>query len=158
MVAVPKAPEPKHIDLEVDAGKLNLITKVRTFDGDIKSFESRIKTIKERMQEVLDVMDEYEAMSDAEARLKLLKEDLKRRLDGNSEWIKLTEDLAEEALSLKDAKDNMSDFLLAYFAETHEKQIELGPKEAREVVLRGRLGKAKDFQTNIFSRVADAEE
>jgi len=27
---------------------------------------------------------------------------------------------------------------------------ELEPKDAREVILKGRLGKAKEFQTNLF--------
>ncbi|HEX4775068.1 MAG TPA: hypothetical protein VH234_06145 [Candidatus Saccharimonadales bacterium] len=152
MTAVPKKPEPK--TLEISGEKLNIISKVRTFDGDIKSFKSRIKTIQERMQEVLDGTDEYSAVLEAQGKLDLTKENLKRRLDGISEWIKLTEDLAEERLSLKDANENMSDFLLAYFADTREKQIELGPKDAREVTIKARLGKAKDYQTNLFSAPA----
>jgi hypothetical protein len=63
-------------------------------------------------------------------------------------------DLADEKLSLKDAQDNLSDFLLAYFADTRERQIELAPQNAYELTIKAKLGKAKDFQTNIFSAPA----
>jgi len=158
MTAVPKTPEPKKLEIEVDGEKLAWIGKVRTFDADVHSFQSRIKSIQESMQDVLDGTDEYSAVLRAQDELETARANLKRRLDGNSEWIALTEDLAQERLSLKDAQANLSEFLLGYFHDTGEKQIELGPGNGREVILKGRLGKAKDFQTNIFSRMEAPDE
>lgn len=63
----------------------------------------------------------------------------------------IIEGLAEERLALKDAEGNLSEFLLGYFHETGEKQIDLGPGQGREVILKGKLGKQKAIQTNIFS-------
>lgn len=143
----------KGVSFEVDGEKLQIISRVRTFDGDIRAFSSRMKTIQERMLEIIEVTDENEAVEEAQGTLDNAKAALKRRLESNSEFMKLTEDLADEKLSIKDAKDNMSDFLLAYFADTHEKQIELGPGDAKEVIIKARLGKSKDFQTNLFSQV-----
>lgn len=154
MTAVPKAPAAKKLVIEVDAEKINIISKVRTFDGDIQSFKSRIKNIQEDMQDILDEVNEYDAVVVLQGELEVAKANLKRRLQSNSKWLKLTEDLADERLSKKDAEANLSDFLLEYFADTHEKQIELGPQNAREVVYKAKLGKAKEFQTNLFSAPA----
>lgn len=148
-VKVPSTPEPK--TLETVAEQSNLVSKVRTFDGDIKAFKSKIETIGERMEEIVSSIPEHEAVIDLNTKLSVARDALKRRLESNSEFVKLTEELGEERLSLKDANENMSDFLLAYFAENKEKQIELGPHEAKEIIIKAKLGKAKDFQTNIFS-------
>lgn len=138
-------------EAELSSEQLHVISKVRTFDGDIRSFKSRIKTLNERITEIIENTDEHEVIVSLKDKLELARDNLKRRLSNSSEYVKLMEDLADEKLSLKDAQANMSDFLLGYFADTHERQIELGPKQAREVILNGRLGKPKDFQTNIFS-------
>ena len=65
----------------------------------------------------------------------------------------LLEQLADEKEALKTARQNLSGFLLGYFHETGERQIELAEKDAREVILKGKLGKPKDFQTSIFGQV-----
>lgn len=129
----------------------SLIPKVRNFDNDIFSFESRIKVLKEQLQDELENTDEYTEVQRLSEALKVARENLKRRMQNNRIYMDLTEELGDEKLALKDAKANMSDFLLAYFVKTQEHQIELGPKQAREVIIKGRLGKPKDFQTNIFS-------
>lgn len=147
----------KTIEVEVDAEQLQWIHKVRTFDADIHSFQSRIKTLNDQIQEEVEKTDEYTEVFELQEKLKVARENLKRRLSNNSTYIDLVEDIANEKLSLKDAQANMSDFLLGYFAETHERQIELGPANAREVILKGKLGKPKDFQTNLFSPVNTSE-
>jgi hypothetical protein len=141
----------KH-EITVDGDHLEWIGKVRTFDADIHSFESRIKTLREQLVEEIENTDEYDEVLELQEKLKTARDNLKRRLESNQTYMDLTEDLANEKLSLKDAQANMSDFLLGYFADTHERQIELGPANAREVILKGKLGKPKDFQTNLFSK------
>ena len=153
---VPKAPAPKKLDIEVDAAALDIIAKVRTYDKDIRSFQSKAKQLSDDMTKIAEGTDEYTEVLKLNAQLETARANLKRRLAGNSAWIKLSEELAEERLSITDAQNSMSDFLLVYFADTKEKQIEFGPHEAKEVILRARLGKAKDFQTNLFS--ASAQE
>ncbi len=169
-VKVRALPKPKHLDIvepmpeprqssdiviDVDADKLRLIEKVRTFDGDIKAFASQAKTITEHITEIIEGFAEYEEVNRLQALLVNAKADLKRRFESSSEYIKLTEELTDEKLSLKDAKEHISDFLLAYFHETGERQIELRPGNGREVVLKASLGKPKDIQTNLFSAPPD---
>jgi vacuolar-type H+-ATPase subunit I/STV1 len=129
----------------------NLIPKIRSFDGDVKSFQSRIKTLNEQVQEEIENTNEYTKVAELTTDLAVARAALKRRLESNSSYVDLMSDLADEKLSLKDAQENMSDFLLAYFKQSGERQIELGPQNAREVVLKGKLGKAKEFQTNLFT-------
>lgn len=138
--------------IEVDGDAVRRIGTIRQYKGDIDSFKSRIKAIDERIGEIIDGLDEGTAVEKLQEQLEAARADLKRRLEGNSEYVKLTEDIADERLSLRDAESIMSDYLLAYFVDTSERQIELGPGEANEVILKGKLGKAKDFQTNLFSK------
>jgi hypothetical protein len=143
--------------METDQDNTRLIDNVRTFDRDIQKFDHNVKTLKEQVGEFVENTDEHQLIIDLTEKLKLAKEQLRLALSSKSGYNDLLEKLADEKDALKSARQNMSDFLLGYFAETHERQIELGPKEAREVILKGRLGKPKDFQTNLFGREAQHE-
>jgi enamine deaminase RidA (YjgF/YER057c/UK114 family) len=158
--------EPKDMDEALDNAQALIdeqgnsdanINKIRTFRDDVSSFQSRAKTIKEQLQEEIENTDEYDKVIEAETVLRVAKENLKRRLSSNSHYIELTEEFAEEKLSLRDAQANLSDFLLAYFADTKERQIELAPQNAYQVTIKAKLGKAIDFQTNIFSQGGNNE-
>lgn len=154
---VPAKPKTKEVPVvEVSGEKLKRVSDIRTYKKDVLSFKSRIKVIQADMAEIVDNTDEGTEVLKLEQQLETARANLRRRLEGNSEWAKLTEDLADERLSLRDAERILSDYLLAYFADTKEKQVELGPHEAHEVILNGKLGKEKDFQTNLFS--ASAQE
>ena len=148
-----KIPNNKRLEIETTPYKSDFIDKVRRLDGDLKSFESRIKTLlANRPVDEIENTDEFTKVKEqTRMLLSVAEENLKRRLMSNSTYVSLTEELADEKISAKDARANISDFLLGYYKETGERQIELGPAYAREVTLRGRLGKAIDFQTSIFS-------
>jgi len=141
---------PATIEIEADPKVLDWISKVRTFEGDINSFQSRIKTIQEQLVEMAENTDEYTEVMRAQDALRLAQEKLKDRLSRVDGYNDLCEELADEKDALKTAKQNLSDFLLGYFHETGERQIETSPKNAREVILSGRLGKEKKFQTSLF--------
>jgi predicted nucleic acid-binding Zn-ribbon protein len=136
----------------------NMVGKIRTFDQDALSFRQRIKTLKEQIQEEVERAPEYTRVQNIINELKDARADLKRRLERNSTYMGLLQELADERLALTDAERNMSDFLKGYYADTREEQIELTPEDTRMVVIRAKLGKPQDFQTNLFSRVADTEE
>src|SRR5450755_470507 len=132
-----------------------LVENVRTFDQDIRKFETNLKRLKEMATEAVEKLPEHDEVERLKEELKTAREALKQatmRLPGYND---LVQQIADEKDSLKDAKLNLSDFLLGYFHETGERQIELEPKDAREVILKGRLGKAKDFQTNLFRQEED---
>jgi hypothetical protein len=132
--------------------------QIRTFQNDVDSFESHIKTLKEQVQEIIEGTDEHERVLELTEQLKQAKVDLKRALMAKPGYNDLLEKLADEKDALKSAKQTLSDFLLGYFRETGEQQIELEPKDAREVILQARLRKARDLQTSMFGKSVNNEE
>ena|SRR5579883_2884340 len=130
----------------------SLIDKIRAFDGDIRRFETSIKEKKERLQANIEALPEYAAVESLKEQVKTAQEALKRATERLAGYNDLMEDIAEDNEALKSARMNMSDFLLGYFKETGEKQIELSEEDAREVILKGKLGKPTQYQTSIFNQ------
>jgi DNA repair exonuclease SbcCD ATPase subunit len=135
-----------------DQANTRLIENVRTFDHDIRKFETNIKHLKEMATEAVEKLPEHDEVEQLKEQLKQARETLKQatlRLPGYND---LMQQIADEKDALKSAKLNLSDFLLGYFHETGEKQIELEAKDAREIILKGKLGKPTQFQTSIFNQ------
>src|SRR3989440_12892658 len=110
-----------------------LIENVRTFDQDIQKFETNIKRLKEMATEAVEKLPEHDEVERLQEELKTAREALKQatlRLPGYND---LQQQIGDEKDALKEAKLNLSDFLLGYFKETGERQIELAEKDAREV-------------------------
>src|SRR5437588_6059385 len=136
--------------METDTDNTRLIDNVRTFDQDIHKFETNIKRLKEMATEAVEKLPEHDEVERLQEELKAAREALKQatlRLPGYND---LLQQIGDEKDSLKDAKLNLSDFLLGYFHETGQQSIELEPQDMREIILKGRLKKAKDNQTNLF--------
>jgi len=141
--------------VEADHKVLGWISKIKTFEGDIKQFKDRVKTIEEQLQEKVENTDEYTEVLDLQAKLSAAQERLKLKLSNDGDYNNLLEERAAEKDSLKSATQNLSDFILGYFHETGERQIETGPHNGRELVLSGKLGKEKKFQTSLFGVKAE---
>lgn len=153
---VPEAPKSKALAVVDNSDNITmLVDRVRTFDGDIRQFKDHIDTLKEQIEEIIEGLPIYQQISELSEKLNRLRAELKNELMAVSQYNDLMEQLADEQDALKDAKANLSDFLLGYFAETRERQVELGPERAREVKLSARLGKEIDYQTSIFARGDD---
>lgn len=128
-----------------------LIDNVRTFDHELRGHNQNIKTIREQLQEIVESTDEYLVVQSLNDQLKAAKDKLKYRLLGMQSYTDLAEKLADEKHQKQEAEVEISDFLLAYHAETRERQVELEPGDAREVVLKARLGKPRNYQLNLLS-------
>ena len=128
------------------------IEKIRIFDQDIRRFDHQAKTVKELIRAKVEELPEYATVESLSEQLKEARKALKQaklRLPGYND---LCNNLADEQDALKNAKLNLSDFLLGYFAETKARQIALEPKDEREVILKARLGKPKDDQLNLLTQ------
>lgn len=131
------------------------IEKIRTFDQDIRRFDHQAKTVKELIQAKVEELPEYATVESLKEQLAQARKALKQatlRIPGYND---LCNNLADEKDALKNARLNLSDFLLGYYAETKERQIELGPEGSREVILKGRLGKPKDDQLNLLTQESE---
>jgi chromosome segregation ATPase len=142
--------------MQPDTDNTRLIDHVRTFDHDIRKFETNLKRLKEMIEEAVSKLPEHDEIESLAEQLKTAREALKQAKLRTPGLNDLMQQLADEKDSLKDAKLNLSDFLLGYFKETGERQIELAEKDAREVILKGKLGKPTQFQTNLFRQEEEA--
>src|SRR5436305_10525923 len=98
-----------------DQANTRLIDNVRTFDQDIHKFETNIKRLKEMATEAVEKLPEHDEVERLQEELKVAREALKQatlRLPGYND---LMQQLADEKDALKQARLNLSDFLLGYF-------------------------------------------
>jgi tRNA A37 methylthiotransferase MiaB len=145
----------KTLDIKIDPETLSWITKVKTYQSDVDDFKQRIKTANETLVEKIENTIEHEEVAKLEEQLRKARENLKYKLMNKSDYVELLGEKADLKDSLSAAKKNLSDTLLGYFHKTGEQQIEISAKEAREVILTGKLGKEKEFQTSLFSKAKE---
>ena len=127
-----------------------IIESVRLFDHDIRQAAGNIKVLKEQVAEVVEATEEFAVVESLKAQLKGAKEKLKYKLLGTARYNDLMGKMADYKDGKKSAEIDMSDYLVAYHANTKERQIEINDGDARDVIVKAKLGKAKDFQVSMF--------
>lgn len=122
--------------------------------GDIESTKRKLKTLKEQVAEILEGMDEAEAVELAADALAVAKQKLASALMGRREYNDLMENIAEYSHKLKGEKDVLSLHLVAYYKLADDgTQIEVDEMgNAREVILTGKLGAEQKYQTSMFAK------
>lgn len=138
--------------MQINSEVTDIIRNVRITEQSIESGKDKKRVLKEQLDELLQGVSEYEEVTESVAQLKVARQDLKLRLMSNANYNDLMEKLGSTKEELKDDEDILSSHLLAFFALTQDRQIELGEGgDAREVILKGKLGKDQKYQTNIFA-------
>lgn len=137
--------------MEINSEQSRIVDGIKEFDADIEKTKQKVNTIKEQIEELLDSLNEYHDMIEVRDELALKREKLRLKLLQNSQYNNLLERLADEREFLKSTKQNLSDYIVAYFSQTGERQVDLG-SDARDLIMQGKLGKhGKKYQTNIFA-------
>ena len=103
-------------------------------------------------QEAVEKLPEHDEVEALKEQLKAKREVLKQAMLRAPGLNDLQQQLADEKDALKQARLNLSVFLLGYFHETGQQSIELEPQDTREIILKGRLKKTKDQQVSIFNQ------
>lgn len=140
--------------------KAETLDSIRTIAKAVDSTESKIKTLREQAKEIVEAMPQYAAVEESTIALKAAREKLKLALMNNSSYNNLLEKIAQEAETLDDDKDVLSDYLIEYYAETHEKQVEINTinGDARPIDIKAKLGKEKQkYQTHMFGSGVSVE-
>lgn len=128
------------------------VSTIKAYELDIEQANEQIKTTNEMIAEELESMAEYQAVEKAQETLKAAKAALKQALLGNAEYNNLLEEKGQLQDKVKDAKEILSDYVVAYFAETKERQLQVETNgDARELIVTGKLGKKQKYQTSIFN-------
>ena len=135
--------------------KTEIQEDIRDRTKDIEQKESRIKTLKEDLQEKIDNTEAGERVGRLRDQLKIAQEDLVSELKRDGDVNNLMEEIAAEKDVLKGMRMALSDDLIAYFAQTKERQVQMDEQgHARDVLMTAKLGKEeKQYQESIFSEL-----
>lgn len=133
--------------------KAEIQEDIRERTKDIEQKESRIKTLSEDLKEKVENTEAGERVGKLKDQLKIAQEDLVSELKRNREVNDLMEEIAAEKDTLKGMKMALSDDLIAYFAQTNERQVQMDEQgHARDVILSAKLGKEeKQYQESLFN-------
>jgi hypothetical protein len=139
-----------------------MVEKIRKLDIHIFGCEGRVKVLKEELQEVLEGHTAYQELQRAQAAVERARADLNRALQGDEDYNDLMEKIADENNDIKETKYSLSQLVVEYHAQTHAKQVEIGPNgDARELIVNGRLGKRGKLQMSLLREASperDLEE
>lgn len=128
----------------------SMVDTIRTYDRDIEITKNQIATLREIIQDKVKEKQEWIDLEEAREALQRARSALSTALLSDGEYNNRLEELAELRDKFKDQKQIQSDFIVAYYAETKEAQIELGANgDARSLVLSGKLGKKQKYQISL---------
>jgi hypothetical protein len=126
---------------------------IKSQEYEIQKTKEQIKTRKELIAESIETRQAWLDLESAKAEAVRFKEKLNQELLGDRDYNNQLEDLGQLKEKLKDQKETMSDLVVGYFIDTEEKQIETDSNgDAREIIIKGSLGKTAKFQTSIFKK------
>lgn len=142
------------------SNKKQLMQDIREREKEISTKKDRIKVLKEDLTEKIDNTDSGERVGKLRDQLKIAQEDLVAELKRNPEVNDLMEEIAAEKDTLKGMQMALSDDLVAYFAQTQERQVQMDEQgHARDVLLSAKLGKEeKQYQESLFSTEKDKKK
>lgn len=126
------------------------IDTIREYAADIDKTKQDIKTLNEAASEQVESETAYNEVAELTEQLAAAKERLKSSLMSNHVYNDVMEKLAECKNKLADQEDILSLHIVEYYAGTHERQIEMNAEgDAREILVKGKLGKRGKFQTRL---------
>lgn len=141
------------------SNKTQLMMDIRSYEKDIDHKKDRIAQLKEDIEVKIENTDAGERVGKLRDQLKLAQEDLVAELKRNPEVNNLMEEIVAEKDVLKGMQMALSDHLIAYFAETKERQVQMDEQgHAKDVLITAKLSKKEHkYQTSIFSENAEVE-
>lgn len=142
---------PTSDDIEVSDNLESTIRTIREYTEDIEATEQKVKTLREQVADHVQSFAEYDEVKEAKAVLAEAQTKLRHALLADKEYNAMAENLADERAKLNDAKQIRSDYLVAYFAQTKERQVPLTNRVARKLIVSGKLGKEETYQPSLFS-------
>lgn len=130
-----------------------IIKDIRLNESEIQQKKDRIKILQDDLKEEIDNTDAGQTVGRLKDQLKIAQEDLLSELKRNSSINDLMEEIAAEKEVLKGLQFALSNNLVAYFAQTQERQVQMDEHgHARDVLLSAKLGKDQHlYQESIFN-------
>lgn len=135
---------------------VDYIGTIRNSSADIEALKSQIKTKKEMVDDHVHQKPEWLEYESKKEETAIAKAKLDAALARDADYNNSMTQLAELKDTVKDKQDTLSTFIVGYHAETKETQVELGANgDARQLIIKGRLGKKQKYQTSLFSKESE---
>ncbi len=133
--------------------KVEIQEDIRERTKDIEVKEARIKQLNEDLKEKVENTEAGERVGKLRDQLKIAQEDLVSELKRDGAVNDLMEEIGAEKDTLKGMKMALSDDLIAYFATTKERQVEMDSEgHARDIMMTAKLSKdEKNYQTSLIT-------
>ena len=142
-----------------------ILEDIRENEKEIKTRKDGLKALTESLKEKVENTEAGERVGQLKDQLKIAQEDLVAELKRNPEVNDLMEEIGAVKEVIKGLEFALSNNLIAYFAQTNERQVQMDDQgHARDVLLSAKLGKEeKQYQESLFSpnitmRVDDVPE
>lgn len=127
------------------------LTTIRQYAVDIRDDTDKEKAAKEILDGLEIEWDEYQRVEQLTIDLTAAKEALKRRRGTSVRHVDQAEILAAAKRQKKEDQEILSDYLVAHFKITGERQVLMNEStgDAREVRISAKLGKETKYQTSL---------
>jgi len=117
------------------------IEAIHNLMPEMRETQQKIKTLRDQQKDVMEQNDEYKAISDDIKELAGKRLTARKALMDDKDYQKVTADLDDERIKLKDLQEILSHYLVSYYRETNETKVTDDMGETRQVVLSAKIGK-----------------
>jgi len=108
---------------------------------EMREAAAKVKTLREQLKDAMESNDEYKTLAEQIKELSNKRLEAKKILFDNKDYQKLSADLDDERLKLKDLQEILSHYLVSYYRETNETKVTDDMGETRQLLLNAKIGK-----------------
>jgi len=119
------------------------IEAIHNLMPEMRDTQRKLKDLREQLKDVMDQNDEYKQLADQIKELSDKRLMAKKALMEDKDYQKVSADLDDERLKLKDLQEILSHYLVSYYRETNETSFTDDFGETRAVVLSAKIGKTE---------------
>ncbi len=119
------------------------IEAIHNLMPEMRETQNNVKTLRDQLKDVMEQNDEYRVLAEQIKELSEKRLMAKKALLDDKDYQKVSADLDDERLKLKDLQEILSHYLVSYYRETNETQVTDDMGETRAVVVSAKIGKAE---------------
>ncbi len=108
---------------------------------EIRECQTKLKTLRDQARDTLQSSDEYKQLQEQAKSLAEKRAAVKRALLDEPEYQKLTADLDDERIKLRDLQEILSHYLVSYYRESESTDITDDLGENKQVIISAKIGK-----------------
>lgn len=108
---------------------------------EIRDAQTKVKTLREQLKDITEQNDEYKRLQEEIKTLTEKRQAAKAVLLDDKDYQKVSDDLDDERLKLKDLQEILSHYLVSYYKENDTTQITDDLGETRSMILQAKVGK-----------------